>query len=155
MRLLQQFVKKKYVKCVIDCCVVFPQIEQKIEDMFTTRVRVTDINRPMINQQVTPSASNQEKLELAKRLAARVNMKRNLGDQAQDVTQQAAAAIWKGGIAAPAVSVSCHVCNYSSACIALASCGILNKMVLHVIRDSHLRSVFGCASTHKVRFTSL
>ena len=102
---------EKYAKYVINCRVVFPQIEQKIEDMFTTRVRVTDINRPMINQQVTPSASNQEKLELAKRLAARVNMKRNLGDQAQDVTQQAAAAIWKGGIAAPAVSVSCHVCS--------------------------------------------
>ena len=75
--------------------------------MFASRKRVTDVAKPMVNQTVAPSASNQQKLELAKRLASKINMQKNLGAEAQDITQQAAAAILKGGgIAAPQVSVS-------------------------------------------------
>lgn len=84
------------------------QIDQRIEDMFAVRKRVTDVSKPMINPQVqqsAPNATNQQKLELAKRLASRINMNRNLGPEAQDITQQAAAAIFKGGVAAPQVSV--------------------------------------------------
>ena len=73
--------------------------------MFASKKRVTDVAKPMVNQQATPSASNQQKLELAKRLASKINMAKNLGPEAQDITQQAAAAIMKGGVAAPAVSV--------------------------------------------------
>ena len=74
--------------------------------MFASRKRVTDISKPMINQLSNQqSVTNKEKLEQAKKLAALVNMKRNLGDQAKDVTQVAAAAIWKTGVAAPQVSV--------------------------------------------------
>ena len=82
------------------------QIEQKIDDMFTTRLRISDITKPMINQIVTPSAQNLQKLEVARRAAAQVNLRRNLGDQAQDVTQKAAFAIFNSGVAAPQVSVS-------------------------------------------------
>ncbi len=74
--------------------------------MFKSRKKVTDVERPMVNQTMTPSASNQQKLELAKRLASRINIQKNLGPEAQDITQQAAAAILKGSaIAAPQVSV--------------------------------------------------
>jgi len=80
-------------------------IDQQIEDMFASRKRVTDVQSPVINQQVTPSASNQQKLELARRLASRIHMQKNIGAEAQDITQQAAAAIMKGGgLAAPQVS---------------------------------------------------
>ena len=87
------------------------QIDQRIEDMFAVRKRVTDVSKPMINPQVQnpmPNSTNQQKLELAKRLASKINMNRNLGPEAQDITQQAAAAIFKGGMAAPQVSVSCY-----------------------------------------------
>jgi ATP-dependent RNA helicase DDX46/PRP5 len=47
------------------------------------------------------------KLELARKLAAKIHMQRNLGPEAQDITQVAAAAIMKGGnIQAPQVAVS-------------------------------------------------
>lgn len=75
--------------------------------MFASRKRVTDVAKPIANQQTQQQQSNQQKLELAKRLAARINMQRNLGPDAQDITQQAAAAILKGdSVAAPQVAVS-------------------------------------------------
>ena len=80
--------------------------------MFASVKRVTDVAKPMINQKAQPSASNQQKLEIAKRLASRINMERNLGAEAQDVTQQAAAAIFSGTLQnAPQVSVSRNHCN--------------------------------------------
>jgi len=77
-------------------------IDQKIELMFASRKRVTDISQPLLNVQAPPSASNQQKLELAKRLASKINMAK--GSEAQDITQQTAAAILKGGMAAPVIS---------------------------------------------------
>lgn len=88
---------------------MFLQIDQEIEEKFASRKRVTDVSKPMINQQNQPTATNQQKLEMAKRLAARINVARNLGDGAIDVTQQAAAAIFGGGGIAPPVSVSVSV----------------------------------------------
>ena len=83
------------------------QIDQQIEDMFASRKRVTDVQKPMINNQQQPATGgNQEKLELARRLASRIHMQRNIGAEAQDITQQAAAAIMKGHLAAPQFSVS-------------------------------------------------
>ncbi|XP_074647908.1 putative ATP-dependent RNA helicase DDX46 isoform X2 [Tubulanus polymorphus] len=81
-------------------------IDQQIEDMFASRKRVTDVAKPMINQQSQPTATNQQKLELAKRLASKINMQRNLGAEAQDITQVAAAAIMKGGMVSAAPHVS-------------------------------------------------
>ncbi|XP_064609215.1 probable ATP-dependent RNA helicase DDX46 isoform X2 [Liolophura sinensis] len=88
-------------------------IDQQIEDMFASVKRVTDVAKPNPNQQLTAqatppqpaqptSASNQQKLELAKRLAARIN--KSLGPDAQDITQQAAAAFLKGEMATPQVA---------------------------------------------------
>ena len=81
-------------------------MDQHIEDIFSSVKRVTDISKPMVNQMAPPSAANQQKLEVARRLASRINFAKNLGAEAQDITQQAAAAILKGGIAAPSISVS-------------------------------------------------
>lgn len=60
----------------------------------------------------TPSASSPapvqqtEKLELAKRLASRINMAKNLGFEAKGATQQAAEAILKGGPTQSLITVS-------------------------------------------------
>jgi ATP-dependent RNA helicase DDX46/PRP5 len=91
--------------------------------MFASRKRVTDVSTPLVvgavvpgaagqpmiapNAVQTPSASNQQKLELAKRLASQINMARNLGPEA-DNTQQVAAAIMRGDMSAPQISVNLH-----------------------------------------------
>lgn len=57
---------------------------------------------------VSSSTSGQqtEKLELAKRLASRINMAKNLGFEAKGATQQAAEAILKGGPTQSLITVS-------------------------------------------------
>lgn len=52
------------------------------------------------------SAQQTQKLELAKRLASRINMSKNLGSEAKDATQQAAEAILKGGPTQGLITVS-------------------------------------------------
>lgn len=54
--------------------------------------------------QLIPSAT--DKLELARRLASRINMAKNLGAEAKGATQQAAEAILKGGGSQPLITVS-------------------------------------------------
>ncbi|XP_055876786.1 probable ATP-dependent RNA helicase DDX46 isoform X2 [Biomphalaria glabrata] len=77
-------------------------IDQKIEDMFASRKRVTDVAKPMINQNIGAQnqnqggQNNQQKLELARKLAAKINYQKNLGTDAPDISQQAAIAIMKG-----------------------------------------------------------
>ncbi|KAJ3589639.1 hypothetical protein NHX12_010482 [Muraenolepis orangiensis] len=62
-------------------------IDEQIESMFNSKKR------------------NIQKLEMAKRLALRINAQKNLGAEAQDVMQQATNAILRGGtIMAPSVS---------------------------------------------------
>ena len=71
---------------------------------------MTDVAKPMANQQAPTSASNLQKLELAKRLAHRISMAKNVGPDARDITQQAAAAILKGdNVSAPQVAVGVPV----------------------------------------------
>lgn len=54
-----------------------------------------------------PANSQQaQKLELAKRLASRINISKNLGTEAKDVTQQAAEAILKGSSGQGMITVS-------------------------------------------------
>lgn len=48
---------------------------------------------------------NTERLELAKRVASRINMAKNLGPDAKGATQQAAEAIMKGGGSQPFITV--------------------------------------------------
>jgi len=93
--------------------------------MFASRKRVTDVATPLVigataaaagqpmiapNAVQMPSASNQQKLELAKRLASQINMAKNLGPEA-DNTQQVAAAIMRGDMSAPQISVSIVMCR--------------------------------------------
>ncbi|XP_039630396.1 probable ATP-dependent RNA helicase DDX46 [Polypterus senegalus] len=101
-------------------------IDEQIESMFNSKKRVKDMAAPGgrgggANQNAAgvggpsaaggvatapvPSAGNAEKLEIAKRLALKINVKKNLGAEAQDVMQQATNAILRGGtIQAPSVS---------------------------------------------------
>ncbi|KFO86462.1 putative ATP-dependent RNA helicase DDX46, partial [Buceros rhinoceros silvestris] len=82
-------------------------IDEQIESMFNSKKRVKDMGTPGTSNAPTPSAGNAEKLEIAKRLALRINAQKNLGAEAQvlDVMQQATNAILRGGtIQAPTVS---------------------------------------------------
>uniref|UniRef100_A0A6Q2XJ11 Probable ATP-dependent RNA helicase DDX46 n=1 Tax=Esox lucius TaxID=8010 RepID=A0A6Q2XJ11_ESOLU len=79
-------------------------IDEQIESMFNSKKRVKDLSAPGANLGA-PSAGNIQKLEMAKRLALRINAQKNLGAEAQDVMQQATNAILRGGtIMAPSVS---------------------------------------------------
>uniref|UniRef100_A0A8D8AI99 Probable ATP-dependent RNA helicase DDX46 n=1 Tax=Culex pipiens TaxID=7175 RepID=A0A8D8AI99_CULPI len=75
-------------------------IDQHIESMFATKRIVKEVEAPVITQTVTvpapPVPTNSDKLELAKRLASRINLQKSLGFEAKGVTQQAAEAILKG-----------------------------------------------------------
>ncbi|KAM6970271.1 putative ATP-dependent RNA helicase DDX46 isoform 1-T1 [Aplochiton taeniatus] len=98
-------------------------IDEQIESMFNSKKRVKDLSAPGaaggaagamsaaavaaggIANLGAPSAGNIQKLEMAKRLALRINAQKNLGAEAQDVMQQATNAILRGGtIMAPSVS---------------------------------------------------
>lgn len=81
-------------------------IDQQIETMLAPKRRVKEVPiAPQPTATVTtaaapvlPPGSNTEKLKLAKLLASRINMAKNLGAEAKVVTQQAAEAILKGEI---------------------------------------------------------
>lgn len=85
-------------------------IDQQIESMLAPKRIVKEIRAPLgsINPTNTQGAtSNQpstDKLELAKRLASRINMAKNLGAEAKGATQQAAEAILKGGGSQPIIT---------------------------------------------------
>uniref|UniRef100_A0A8W8MQ23 Probable ATP-dependent RNA helicase DDX46 n=1 Tax=Magallana gigas TaxID=29159 RepID=A0A8W8MQ23_MAGGI len=72
-------------------------IDQQIEDMFASVKRVTDIAKPQVISNpmagigaLPTGQSNQQKLALAKQLAAKINMAKKIGPDARDITQQAA-----------------------------------------------------------------
>ncbi|KAM6907117.1 putative ATP-dependent RNA helicase DDX46 [Xenentodon cancila] len=98
-------------------------IEEQIESMFNSKKRVKDLSAPggaagpagAVPATATApgglpgvaptSAGNIQKLEMAKRLALKINAQKNLGAEAQDVMQQATNAILRGGpIMTPSVS---------------------------------------------------
>ncbi|XP_078509397.1 putative ATP-dependent RNA helicase DDX46 isoform X2 [Lissotriton helveticus] len=81
-------------------------IDEQIESMFNSKKRVKDMAAPGGASNVPiPTGGNAEKLEIAKKLALRINAQKNLGAEAQDVMQQATNAILRGGtIQAPTVS---------------------------------------------------
>uniref|UniRef100_A0A1A7YGY4 Probable ATP-dependent RNA helicase DDX46 n=1 Tax=Iconisemion striatum TaxID=60296 RepID=A0A1A7YGY4_9TELE len=98
-------------------------IEEQIESMFNSKKRVKDLSAPGAAAGASgavsatsaasgglpgvgmTSAGNIQKLEMAKRLALRINAQKNLGAEAQDVMQQATNAILRGGpIVTPSVS---------------------------------------------------
>ncbi|XP_056302301.1 probable ATP-dependent RNA helicase DDX46 isoform X1 [Danio aesculapii] len=99
-------------------------IDEQIESMFNSKKRVKDFSAPGsvsagsaggvsgsvsavsgLGSLSAPSAGNIQKLEIAKKLALRIQAQKNLGAEAQDVMQQATNAILRGGtIIAPSVS---------------------------------------------------
>ena len=76
-------------------------IDQTIESMFATKRTVKEVEVPVIPTimpvNIQPTVASTDKLELAKRLASRINIAKNLGVEAKGATQQAAEAIFKGG----------------------------------------------------------
>ena len=94
-------------------------IDQQIEHMFAAKRNVKEVEAPIITSAIQPSTANQsanviipnvsatDKLELAKRLASRINIVKNLSSEAKGATQQAAEAILKGGTAQPMITVCC------------------------------------------------
>ncbi|XP_063784810.1 probable ATP-dependent RNA helicase DDX46 [Pseudophryne corroboree] len=100
-------------------------IDEQIESMFNSKKRVKDMAGPGVPggapgsagaaggtgaaasaaNAPPPTAGNAEKLEMAKRLAKKLSVNKNLGAEAQDVMQQATHAVLRGGtILAPTVS---------------------------------------------------
>ncbi|XP_058483839.1 probable ATP-dependent RNA helicase DDX46 [Solea solea] len=100
-------------------------IEEQIESMFNSKKRVKDLSAPGAASGAAgavasstsansggglpglgpTSAGNIQKLEMAKRLALKINAQKNLGAEAQDVMQQATNAVLRGGtIMTPSVS---------------------------------------------------
>ncbi|XP_053573185.1 probable ATP-dependent RNA helicase DDX46 [Bombina bombina] len=94
-------------------------IDEQIESMFNSKKRVKDMAGPggagiggsgsggsgASAAGSAPSGGNAEKLEMARRLADRISVNKNLGAEAQDVMQMATNAILRGGtILAPTVS---------------------------------------------------
>uniref|UniRef100_A0AAY5EIZ7 Probable ATP-dependent RNA helicase DDX46 n=1 Tax=Electrophorus electricus TaxID=8005 RepID=A0AAY5EIZ7_ELEEL len=72
-------------------------IDEQIESMFNSKKRVKDLS--------APGGTGAGKLEIAKKLALKINAQKNLGAEAQDVMQQATNAIMRGGtMIAPSVS---------------------------------------------------
>lgn len=85
-------------------------IDQTIESMFATKRIVKEVEAPVIATilpvNVQPTVASTDKLELAKRLASRINMTKNLGVEAKGATQVAAEAIFKGGNTHQLITVS-------------------------------------------------
>ncbi|XP_062867669.1 probable ATP-dependent RNA helicase DDX46 isoform X2 [Trichomycterus rosablanca] len=95
-------------------------IDEQIESMFNSKKRVKDLAAPGgaipsasgltapaagLAGLAAPSPGNIQKLEVAKKLAIKINAQKNLGAEAQDVMQQATNAILRGGtMIAPSIS---------------------------------------------------
>lgn len=79
--------------------------------MFAAKRNIKEIEAPVVPVPAAinpnlPVASQTDKLELAKRLASRINIAKNLGFEAKGATQQAAEAILKGGPTQSLITVS-------------------------------------------------
>uniref|UniRef100_A0AAY4B3K0 Probable ATP-dependent RNA helicase DDX46 n=1 Tax=Denticeps clupeoides TaxID=299321 RepID=A0AAY4B3K0_9TELE len=80
-------------------------IDEQIESMFNSKKRVKDLSAPGGSGSAAAGGNVATKLEIAKKLALKINAQKNLGAEAQDVMQQATNAILRGGtIIAPSVS---------------------------------------------------
>lgn len=85
-------------------------IDQQIENMFAAKRNIKEVQAPVITTTIAasstavPSTTATDKLELAKRLASKINMAKNFGFEAKGATQQAAEAILKGGSSQPMIT---------------------------------------------------
>lgn len=84
-------------------------IDQQIESMLAPKRTVREIARPSaanVSVPGQPVASATDKLELARKLASKINIAKNLGAEAKGATQQAAEAILKGAGPTNLITVS-------------------------------------------------
>ena len=96
--------KKKFQKAALglqdsDDDDIENDIDQQIESMLAPKRTVREIARPSagnISIPGQPVSSATDKLELAKKLASKININRNLGSEAKGPSQQAAEAVLKG-----------------------------------------------------------
>ncbi|KAK4873752.1 hypothetical protein RN001_013112 [Aquatica leii] len=81
-------------------------IDQQIESMFATKRTVKEIKAPLgiINPSMGGQHSAMDKLELAKRLASRINLTKSHGLDTKFATQQAAESILKGSGSHPLIT---------------------------------------------------
>ncbi|XP_013780707.1 probable ATP-dependent RNA helicase DDX46 isoform X2 [Limulus polyphemus] len=88
-------------------------IDQEIETLLAPKKRVKEVTMAQLAQITTagnlstitgPSAGSAEKLELAKRLASRINLQKNFGLDPKGATQQATEAVLKGQMSTPLIS---------------------------------------------------
>ncbi|XP_014284233.1 probable ATP-dependent RNA helicase DDX46 [Halyomorpha halys] len=81
-------------------------IDQQIESMLAPKRTVKEIRAPLgsVPNATGTGVAATDKLELARRLASRINMAKNLGAEAKGATQQAAEAILKGGGSQPIIT---------------------------------------------------
>ncbi|CAH1405981.1 unnamed protein product [Nezara viridula] len=81
-------------------------IDQQIESMLAPKRTVKEIRAPLgsVPNATGTGIAATDKLELARRLASRINMAKNLGAEAKGATQQAAEAILKGGGSQPIIT---------------------------------------------------
>ncbi|XP_024080908.1 probable ATP-dependent RNA helicase DDX46 isoform X2 [Cimex lectularius] len=79
-------------------------IDQQIESMLAPKRTVKEIRAPLgsLPNSGVPAT---DKLELARKLASRIHLAKNLGAEAKGATQQAAEAILKGGGTQPIITV--------------------------------------------------
>lgn len=93
------------------------EIDQQIENMFASKrnVKEVDASAPVVPVPVVApvtvtagqsTAMQAEKFELAKRLASKINIAKNLGVEAKGATQHAAEVILKGGNAPTLITVN-------------------------------------------------
>ena len=94
-------------------------IDQRIEEMFASRKRVCDVNQPLGMGTGATSASNQEKLELARKAASQISILKNIGGEPSDINQQAVASILKGGVSSTHISVSLLAVHQKEFCLYL------------------------------------
>lgn len=90
-------------------------IDQQIESMLAPKRTVREISRPTTTNagvvgQPIPSAT--DKLEVAKRLASKINIAKNLGAEAKGAMQQATEAILKGNGPTNLITVSDPGCLF-------------------------------------------
>lgn len=84
-------------------------IDQQIEQILASKRTVKEIKAPIasINPETQQIIQNNqpmtERLELAKKLASKIHIAKNLGAEAKGATQQAAEAILKGGGSQPII----------------------------------------------------
>ncbi|KRX71520.1 putative ATP-dependent RNA helicase DDX46, partial [Trichinella sp. T6] len=99
-------------------------IDQQIQSLMKSTRRVTEGSVPLASSSSGAATTNQSALEKAKQLARQINLEKNIGVGAKDVTQQTAEAVMKGATTGPV--------NVSAKTIAQQLAGKLNEKLNYI-----------------------